>query len=222
MPYDNVQLPLSSDRCIGLLEFDTKITELGNGLERRVANWDDARLEFNAMPGVRSLADLRALRTFHVCRRGRARSFPVRDLFDCHASDDSSHMAFATADGTAGPFQLTKTYSDAGNSWIREITKPENTTVKIYDGVTLLTEATDYTIDYLTGLVTFLSGHFPTTGHTLSWTGRFFVPVRFQLDKLPLQDILLNLEADTDGNFVNIKDATASLPEILMIEDRAA
>jgi uncharacterized protein (TIGR02217 family) len=222
MAYDNVPFPLSTDRCLGLFEFDTKIVELGNGLERRIANWDDGRLQFDAMPGIRGLADLRTLRTFHVCRRGRARTFPVVDLLDCHQSDDDTAMAFAIGDGTAGPFQLTKTYTDAGNSWIREITKPESGTVKIYVGATLKVEGTDYTINYLTGFVTFLSGHFPAAAAVISWTGRFYVPVRFELDKLPLQDIILNLQADTDGKFVNLKDATGTLPEILMIEDRAA
>lgn len=221
--YDNVQFPLSVDRCIPQMGFLTVITELGNGAEVRTAEWDDGRLTYNAMPGVRGLDDLRALYKFHILRRGRARSFPVRDLFDCTQNWDGSVMALeSVGTGGAGPFQITRTYSDAGNSWIREITKPEQGTIKIYVGATLQVEGTDYTINYLTGLITFLAGHFPSVGATISWSGRFFVAVRFVDEKLPLQDVYLNMRADTDGNYVLINDATGNLPEILLIEDRSA
>lgn len=223
MAYDNVPFPLSVDRCISETGFDTDITPLGNGAEVRTANWDDGLISFNAILGVRDLDDLRTLRKFHVLRRGRARSFPVRDLLDCQATFDGSLMAIeAVGNGTAGPFQLTKTYSDAGNSYIREITKPEQGTIKIYVGAVLKTETTHYTIDYLTGLVTFLAGHFPAASAVIEWSGRFYVPVRFTLDRLPLQDIFINMKADTDGQWVLPNDATASLPEILMLEDRDA
>lgn len=220
--YDNVPFPLSLDRCISQTGFDTTIVPLGNGAERRIANWDDGLITFNAMPGVRSLVDLRALDVFHKLRRGRARSFPVRDLMDCLASYTGVPMAFATGTNAAGPFQLTKTYSDAGNNWIREITKPEQGTIKIYVGVTLQVEGTAYTINYLTGMVTFLAGHFPATDSIISWEGRFWVPVRFNDDKLPIEDVFLNMKADTDSVWALPKDATADLPQILMIEDRTA
>lgn len=222
MAYDNVPFPLSIDRCLSQTAFDTTIIELGNAQERRIANWDDGILYFNAMPGIRSLEDLRKIDVFHKLRRGKARAFPVRDLLDHLATYDGSLMAFATGTGAAGPFQLTKTYSDAANSWIREITKPEPGTIKIFVGVTEKTEGTHYTIDYLTGKVTFTAGNFPSIGAVISWTGRFFVPVRFDSDRLPLQDIFLTMKADADGQYVIPETATAGLPEILMVEDRGA
>jgi len=222
MAYDNVPYPLSIDRCISQTAFDTTIIPLGNGQERRIANWDDGLLLFNAMHGVRGLEDLRELDIFHKLRRGRARSFPVRDLLDHFASNDGSLMPFAIGTGAAGPFQLTKTYSDAANSWIREIRKPEPGTIKIFVGATEKTETTHYTINYLTGKVTFTAGNFPAVGAVISWTGRFFVPVRFDSDKLPIQDVFLTMRADVDGKLVIPDTATASLPEILMVEDRDA
>jgi uncharacterized protein (TIGR02217 family) len=223
MAYDNVPYPLSVDRCIGNFEFDTTVVPLGNGAEVRVANWDDALVSFNALHGIRDLNDLRALNKFHILRRGRARSFPVQDPLDCQATFDGSLMRLdVDGNGTAGPFQLTKTYSDAANNWIREITKPESGTIKIYVSGVLKTEATDYTINYLTGKVTFLATHFPAVSAVLEWSGRFYVPVRFVVDKLPIQDVFINLKADADGKLILPKDATASLPEILMIEDRSA
>ncbi len=220
--FDNVIFPLSVDRCISQTGFDTTIVPLGNGAERRIANWDDGLITFNAMLGVRTLSDLRALRNFHILRRGKARAFPVRDLLDCHASDDGSLMPFATGNGTAGPFQLTKTSSDAANNWVREITKPEPETIKIYVATALQTEGTHYTINYLTGKVTFLASHFPANDAVIEWEGRFFVPVRFVEDSLPIDDIFLLMRADDDGEFVVIDSATADLPEILMVEDREA
>lgn len=222
MAYDNVIFPLSVDRCVSQTGFDTTIIPIGNGVERRIANWDDGIVTFNAMPGVRGLTDLRALYTFHLLRRGRARSFPVRDPFDCQATWDGTNMSFATGNATAGPFPLTKTYSDPANTYIREITKPEQGTIIIKVAGVTKTETTHYTINYLTGAVTFTTGNFPSNGATIEWSGRFYVPVRFADDKLPIQDVFLNMKEDTDGKLVLPKNATASLPEILLIEDRAA
>ena len=41
------------------------------------------------------------------------------------------------------------------------------------------------TVDYTTGLVTF--GSAPTSGHTLTWTGQFDTPCRFDIDDLKIE-----------------------------------
>lgn len=44
---------------------------------------------------------------------------------------------------------------------------------------TTVAEGTAYTVDYSTGLITFLSGHVPASGHTITVTCAYFTPVMF-------------------------------------------
>ncbi|HEV2708319.1 MAG TPA: DUF2460 domain-containing protein [Pyrinomonadaceae bacterium] len=215
---DSIRYPLSLERCGGNVGYDTTILELGNGSIVAVANWEDGLVHFNAAHGVRSLTDLRTLLSFHRRRKGRARGFLVRDLLDYEVAR-GTEGTFATGDGTAGPFQLSKTYADAYNSDVRPITRPEQGTVKIYVNNVLKTEGVHYTISYTTGKVTFTAGNFPTVGATLEWSGRFFVPVHFAEDRLPLAEFLMNMEDDGTGEQV-VKAGAGDLPEILMIEVR--
>ncbi len=68
----------------------------------------------------------------------------------------------------------------------RKITRPKRGTVRIYLNGTLKTETTHYTINYATGVVTFLSA--PGSGVKVQWAGQFWVPVRFDSD---LQKVML-------------------------------
>lgn len=218
--YHAEEFPLSVERCFSTPEGLTTIINVGlNGREVRIAEWADGRVTFNAAPGVRSLADAQTLISFQRRRKYRAFSFPLRDLLD-HTVARGTEGTFATGDGTAGPFQLTKTYSDASNSDVRRITKPEQGTVKIYVNNVLKTEGTHYQIDYLTGLVTFLATHFPTVGHAIEWEGKFFVPVRFAEDTLPLQEFFVNFTWDGSKNQVD--DAAGEISPILLVEDVGA
>lgn len=105
---------------------------------------------------------------------GPTDSFLAKDWLDYRANGQV--IGLATSGST--PVQLVRTYSFGGASYTRPITKPldngvirSNGTIKA--GV----------IDPLTGLFT------PTTpwtpGQTLTWTGEFRVPVRFDQMSLP-------------------------------------
>lgn len=62
----------------------------------------------------------------------------------------------------------------------RTITRPKRGYIKIYVDGTLKTETTHYSIDYETGVVTFVSA--PTLAQKVQWAGQFYVPVRFDSD----------------------------------------
>jgi uncharacterized protein (TIGR02217 family) len=222
--YHDEQFPLSVERCVSAPEGDTTIIRLGTGLsasEVRIANLSDGRVTVDCVPGVRSLTDLQTLISFQRRRQYRLFSFPVRDPLDYTVSR-GTEGTFATGNGTAGPFQLTKTYPDSSNSDVRRITKPETGSVKIYVGGVLKTSGTDYTLDYLTGLVTFLSGHFPVVGAAIEWEGRFYVPVRFAEDKIPVGEFFVNYawDAATSQNLVSA--AAGEISPILLVEDLGA
>src|SRR5699024_7029415 len=61
----------------------------------------------------------------------------------------------------------------------RIITKPADDVVVLVDG----TQDTSATVDTTSGKVTFPTA--PANGQTVSWTGNFFVHVRFDNDYLP-------------------------------------
>lgn len=219
--YHNEPFPLSVDNVAAFPEGNTTIIKVGlNANEVRISNWPDGRLKFNAAPGIRTLKDAKALISFQRRRAYRLFSFPVRDPLD-YTVARGTEGTFATGTSTAGPFQLTKTYSDASNSDVRKITKPQQGTVKVYVAGVLKTEGTHYQLDYLTGLVTFLSGHFPTAGQAIEWEGKFYVPARFAEDELPLQDF--KVLSDWDGTENQTSDRSGGeISPILLVEDVGA
>lgn len=183
MAFDNLVYPLATQKLTSSIEFSTTIIVMDSGAEQRNANWLDSRLKFDAATGVQTSSQLAQLIAFFRARKGAARGFLLKDWTDYQATNEACS---GTADGTNRVFQLQKTYSDAGNADIRVITKPKSGTVTIYDNAVAKVETTDYTIDYTTGVVTFVSGHQPAAGHTVTWSGEFYVPVRFAGDELPV------------------------------------
>lgn len=222
--YHNEPFPLNVERVVSAPEGDTTVIRLGAGVsasEVRIANLADGRITLDCVPGVRSLADLKALVSYQRRRHYRLFSFPVRDPLDYEVAR-GTEGTFATGDGTAGPFQLTKTYADPSNADVRRITKPEPGSAKIYVAGVLKTEGVHYTLDYLTGKVTFLSGSFPAVSAAIEWEGRFYVPVRFAEDKIPVGEFFLNFGWDTTTSQNLVAAAAGEISPVLLIEDMGA
>jgi uncharacterized protein (TIGR02217 family) len=217
---DDILFPLSVDRFMSAPRFNTTIINLGNGAEIRIANWDDGRVEFNAALGVRSLLDLQRLIFFHRRRKGNGRPFLVRDLLDFKVLIDNpeneNEGVFGTGDSATTAFQLKKNYTDDFNTDTRTIRKPQEGTVRIYiDGVQK-TETTHYTIDYSTGIVTFTTA--PADEAVLEWDGWFYVPVRFMVDRIPVEEFAAVMVLDTDTDEMIVDHAAGEIPDIPMIE----
>lgn len=81
--------------------------------------------------------------------------------------------------------------------------------IQIYDNVTLKTVSTDYTVDYTTGIIHFVTA--PTAGHVISWTGEFLIPCRFAEDSLPQAELFYDV---VDNKASGMQD----YPEVLMLE----
>lgn len=205
MSIDSVVFPLILDTVTSAPEFNTTIITLGNGSEQRIGNWLDARIVANASFGVRSVQELTTLIKFFRARKGPLRGFLYKDLIDHSVSGQS----IGTGDGVTTTFQLIKEYSDSGNTDQRIIYKPISGTVQIYKGLILQTETTHYTINYSTGVVTFLTA--PASSVVISWTGDFYVPMRFAEDRLPVDDMFFDLQ---EGR------AAGELPAVPLVEVR--
>ncbi len=93
----------------------------------------------------------------------------------------SGILANEAADGARTTFTFSNVPSEK-----RKITRPRRETIKIYlDGV-LKTLGTHYSIDYTTGVVTFVSA--PGSNVKVQWAGQFYVPMRFDSD---LQKVMI-------------------------------
>lgn len=218
MTFHEVLFPLSVDRCLSTHEWLTTIIELGDQSEQRIPHGADGRRKFNASLGVRSLKDLQTLLKFHALRHGETYGFKVRDLVDYTVARGAEGTLQYVYNGVTASFQLQKVYTDAAATWIREIYKPEQGSVKVYKNGLLLAEGTQYTVNYATGVITFVGANVPAAGNVVEWEGRFYVPVRFTVREIPAAEFVASMEESADGSGWVVRAGTSDLPEVGMIE----
>lgn len=181
--FEDVSFPLALGREVAVEPaFRTAIVTTANGVEQRNAEWADARLGFDAGPGVRSEADLQALLAFFRARRGAAVGFRLEDPFD-HSSSGMTGVPGAMdqllgeGDGVRTGFQLIKDYGGQ----IRRITRPVPDSVLVsVDGEAL---ESGWTLA-VGGVILFAEP--PAEGVPVRAGYRFDVPVRFAEDRLSL------------------------------------
>lgn len=155
-------------------EFNTRVTTLRNNHERRNATASIARHRF-ILPflNISETAYVAEVLAVFNAVRGRLHSFKVKDWTDYTATNEP--LGEAPTGTTA--VQLVKTYTAGAESYVRDITKPVAGAVIYENG-----SPKAGTLDVLTGLFT------PTdpwaSEATLTWTGQFRVPVRFNTDTL--------------------------------------
>jgi len=162
----------------------TVITTIG-GRESRLLAWADARHSFDASFAVRTLDDHALIRAHFHQARGRTHSWPLLDPTD-HAATITE--GFAEATGTANQYQLVKRYGSGSYAYDRKITRPFG--VALYKSGVLQTPGSGYTINEDTGVVTITS----TTASALTWSGQFYVPCRYDTNKLPTRVVNRNGE----------------------------
>lgn len=178
--FADVSFPLEIGREASVVATtSTAIAAGAGGREQRNSEWADARLRFDAGPGVRSEADLALLIAFFRARRGPAQGFRFRDPFD-----DSSNGATGTpepvdqllgiGDGTRTRFPLTKAYGEAR----RRITRPVAASVRV---AVAGAETNMFLLDSHGVVVLDIA---PATGSPVTAGFRFDVPVRFADDQI--------------------------------------
>lgn len=177
------------------------------GAEKRRSKRSTPMRRFNIGQNIRNLEDVYDVIEFFEVMNGPEHSFMVRNMLDYKsgAPDVDVSMLDAdigTGDGSTTVFQLKKQYrivdEDAiGWSVERNVYLPEDNTVLIAVNGVLQTEITHYTIDYSTGLVTFVS----PPGNTLPVTAGFqyYYKVRFDTNELDQ-----SIEAFSVGSTPNI------------------
>jgi len=182
--FDAVDFPIAIGReAMALTEFSTQIVSAPSGHEQRASEWAEARMRYDAGPGVRSEADVRALAAFFRARRGAARAFRFRDPFDDRSAADGGlptavDQMLGVGDGARRQFALVKRYGDGDAAQVRSISLPVEGSVRVsVDGIEtaafLVTDDGEIMLD-----------HAPPFGVAVRAGFLFDVPVRFAEDRL--------------------------------------
>jgi uncharacterized protein (TIGR02217 family) len=164
------------------IKFMTQVHSMREGEEERVGMWQDPLRTYNFSPALRDQADLSYIIDFYRARLGNRYTFKILDPTDYQAT--AQH--FGNADGVRTQFQLCKNYNSGipgdTHTYIRPIFLP-NSPIQIFGDTIPITSG--FTVDYTTGtgIVTFTT---PPAGLlSLTWTGTFYTPVNFIIEKLP-------------------------------------
>jgi uncharacterized protein (TIGR02217 family) len=179
--FEEVRFPLALGREASVAPtFSTAIVTTAGGAEQRNAEWADARLSFDAGPGLRSEADLEILIAFFRARRGAAVGFRLEDPFDNSSNGmtgepGAADQLLGTGDGVRTEFPLVKAYG----AQVRRITRPVADTVRV--SVAGLELANGWRVGEKGAIV--FDGP-PVAGAAIRAGFRFDVPVRFAEDRL--------------------------------------
>lgn len=172
-------------------EFNTRITALKSGKERRNANWTLPLGRYSVSYQALVPEDHPLVRGAHMACMGSLIAFRFKDWTDYQAQ----RQQIGVGTGSPQTLQLVKNYPFGPISLARMIKKPVPGTVVIF-GYDLPLDAA---VDYTTGLVTVTA----PTGAPITWSGEFDVPVRFESDRLDVDPVALRnneyiLSADVD------------------------
>lgn len=140
--FDAVDFPLAIGReAMVVTEFSTQIIASPSGHEQRASEWAEARMRYDAGPGVRSEADVRTLADFFRARRGAARGFRFRDPFDGSSAADGGmpearDQLLGVGDGSRRQFALVKRYGEGDAVQMRAIRLPVGGSIRAsVDGI---------------------------------------------------------------------------------------
>jgi len=183
-PFDDIDFPIAIGAEASVAPgFSTQVVTSASGHEYRNANWSQARLRFDAGPGVRGEAELQQLIAFFRARRGPAQAFRFRDPLD-HSSGGmtgqpgAGDQPLGEGDGARTRFELVKHY---GTGEVRRITRPVAGSVRVsVDGTE---QIGGWSLDPA-GVVSFAE---PPEADAIVAAGFLFdCPVRFAEDRLEI------------------------------------
>jgi uncharacterized protein (TIGR02217 family) len=204
--FDDVRFPIALGREASVEPaFSTAVVTTSSGAEQRNSDWADARLRFDAGPGVRGEAELQELIAFFRARRGAAVGFRFQDPFD-HSSNGMTGEVQATdqllgiGDGLRTEFELVKHYEGQE----RRITRPIAGSVRVSLNGT--ERVSGWTLEGH-GRVRFNTA--PANGAEVRAGFRFDVPVRFAEDRLSLSRATFEAGEVASVPLIEIREAAA-------------
>jgi len=191
MAFPTYRLPPEVERGMtGGPTYQNVIQEAVSGVEQRVRVWAKCRGEWDIAYTILDTGDatgtFRAIVAMFSAHFGDLYPFPFKDWGDYQLANE----LVGVGDASATTFQIIKVYDPSqvllgtpgSRTYVREIYLPRSDLVVKVNGVTQ-TPTTHYTIGP-TGVITFVSA--PASGHGITVTGEFDVPVRFATARLDL------------------------------------
>jgi uncharacterized protein (TIGR02217 family) len=184
--FDDVRFPIAIGRGASVCPtFSTAVVATASGAEQRNADWSDARMRYDAGPGVRGEAELAELIALFRARRGAARAFRFSDPFDASSNGmtgepGAADQRIGTGDGTRTRFALVKRYGVGAEAQVRGITRPVAGSVRVAVGGAAMSGG--WRVEG--GAVEFDAA--PAAGAAVTAGFRFDVPVRFAEDRLEI------------------------------------
>lgn len=155
--------------------FSTRLNTLASGREYRNQSWVNPKHVFGAPFLNIPQETFEAIKAAFYVARGMAVGFRFKDWTDYRATN----VVLGVSPAGSTPIQLTKQYDTDGEGYARKITKPIASTVVVRSNGVVKAG----TVSEMTGLFTPSTAW--TTGQTITWSGEFDVPVRFNTDQLP-------------------------------------
>lgn len=202
MAFHDIRLPEEVERgALGGPKFKTTVLQLSSGHEKRNIDWEDSRGEWDIGYGIQTKANFSTVLSFFYARRGRAHSFRFKDWSDFEIATEQS---IGTGDNLETDFQVFKHYTSGSESFDRNILKPVSGTVRAFLNSVEQTISVDFTVNLLTGIVSFTVA--PGAGVDVGIICEFDVPVRFDIDHLGI-----NVETFDAG----------AIPQIPIVEVKA-
>lgn len=176
----------------------TDIVPLRSGFEERNSIWADSLHQYDAGIGLRDMTDVYEVKKFFEARKAKLYGFRWKDWSDFKSGDPTVAVtpldqAIGTGDGATATFQLKKTYTSGGYSYVRNIKKPVSGTVRVSVAGVEKTITTHWTVNLTTGIITFTGGNIPTLGQAVTAGFEFDVPARFDQDMLNINVELFNV-----------------------------
>lgn len=189
--FHDVRFPLAlALDASGGPEWCNEVIGLLSGREKRNARQSASRRRYDVGTGLRSLDDMHVLVAFFEARRGNLHAFRLQDPFDwkscaAGASPAASDQQIGVGNGISRRFALTKTYGVGDDAVVRPILLPQAGTLLVAVDGTALT-GVQFGFDQDSGEVEIATPQTPANGAVVTAGYAFDVPVRFDIEHLPL------------------------------------
>jgi len=182
----DIRMPVDIERgAVGGPRFNTTVNEQQSGYEQRNQNWTQPLRMWSFNYGMDNRSKFQELLNFFNTVRGRAYSFRFKDWSDFELTNE----VIGVGDNVNLIFQIIKTYDvSSSNALVRPIKRPVNdgNLVVTVNDILQATPA-DYSVDYVTGIITFAGGSVPAAGLFVKVTCEFDIRVRFTKDSMDVQ-----------------------------------
>lgn len=173
--------------------FSTSIAEAASGDEQRNIQWSKQRGKWT-IDYTDDHAIITELIAFFQVMRGRAYGFRFKDWSDYKVAN-----AFAVGDGATKVFQAAKVYKAGTYTFSRTLTRLVGPAIVKVNGFVV---AASVNLD--NGQITFAAA--PGIGDVISIECEFDVPVRFDIDDLPINMITQDLSSLESIPIIEIRD----------------